>query len=174
MFASTSKITFPGAGIPVIAASTANMADIVAHTVVATIGHDKLNQLRHVRFFGDADGWKRHMAQHGDLLRPKFAAMNAAMQGALAGKGFAEWNAPAGGYFVTVDLLDDCAAATVGLAAEAGVKLTPAGSCHPHGDDPRDRTLRLAPTYPTMGEVEQAMEVICVSAELACARKLLS
>ena len=97
LFASTSKITFPGAGIAVIAASAANMADIVAHTMVATIGHDKLNQLRHVRFFGGADGLKRHMAKHGDLLRPKFAAVNAAMQRALAGKGFAEWNTPAGG-----------------------------------------------------------------------------
>ncbi|MDP6689896.1 MAG: aminotransferase, partial [Alphaproteobacteria bacterium] len=174
LFASTSKVTLPGAGVAVIAGSTANMDDIVRHTVIATIGHDKLNQLRHVRFFGDAAGLKQHMAKHGDLLRPKFKAVSEALGAAFAGKDIVQWNAPEGGYFVSVDLLDGCATETVRLAEEAGVKLTPAGSCHPYGDDPDDRTLRLAPTFPTLGEVTQAMEVFCASAELACTRKLLS
>ncbi len=174
LFASTSKVTLPGAGVAVIAGSTANMDDIVRHTVIATIGHDKLNQLRHVRFFGDAAGLKQHMAKHGDLLRPKFKAVSEALGAAFAGKDIVQWNAPEGGYFVSVDLLDGCATETVRLAEEAGVKLTPAGSCHPYGDDPDDRTLRLAPTFPTLAEVTQAMEVFCASAELACTRKLLS
>jgi len=174
MFASTSKVTFPGAGIAVIAASDANMADIVAHTAVATIGHDKLNQLRHERFFGNRRGLHEHMAKHADLLRPKFAAVNDALEKSFAGKGLAQWNAPKGGYFVTVDLPDGCAMETIRLAAEAGLKLTPAGCCHPYGRDPQDRTLRLAPTYPTQREVEQAMDIFCVSAELVSVRKLLS
>ena len=174
MFASTSKVTFPGAGIAVLAGSNRNRDDILRHTAIATIGHDKLNQLRHVRFFGDIDGLKQHMAKHGDLLRPKFAAVNEALGEAFGDKDIAQWNAPKGGYFVSVDLLAGCAAETVRLADEAGVKLTPAGSCHPHGKDPQDRTLRLAPTYPTLSEVRQAMEIFCVSAELACTRKLLS
>ncbi len=174
LFASTSKVTLPGAGIAIVAGSTANMDDIVRHTVIATIGHDKLNQLRHVRFFKDKAGLKQHMAKHGDLLRPKFKAVSESLQDAFAGKDIVQWNAPEGGYFVSVDLLDGCAGETVRLAEEAGVKLTPAGSCHPHGKDPHDRTLRLAPTFPTLGEVTQAMEIFCVSAELACTRKLLS
>ncbi len=174
MFASTSKVTFPGAGLAVLAGSSRNMDDIVRHTTIATIGHDKLNQLRHVRFFGDIDGLKQHMTKHGDILRPKFAAVNEAMKQAFGEKGIAQWVAPKGGYFVSVDLLAGCAAETVRLADGAGIKLTPAGSCHPHGKDPHDRTLRLAPTYPPLGEVEQAMEIFCVSAELACTRKLLS
>ncbi len=174
LFASTSKVTLPGAGVAVIAGSSANMDDILRHTAIATIGHDKLNQLRHVRFFGDADGLKQHMAKHGELLQPKFKAVSDALQGAFGGRDMVQWNAPKGGYFVSVDLLDGCASETVRLAEAAGVKLTPAGSCHPYGDDPHDRTLRLAPTFPTLGEVTQAMEVFCVSAELACTRKLLS
>jgi len=174
LFASTSKVTFPGAGIAVVAGSDRNIDDIVRHTTIATIGHDKLNQLRHVRFFGDINGLKQHMVKHGELLRPKFAAVDEAMKEAFSGKDIAQWIAPKGGYFVSVDLLAGCAAETVRLADEAGVKLTPAGSCHPHGKDPHDRTLRLAPTYPTLSEVEQAMEIFCVSAELACTRKLLA
>ncbi|MBT3332464.1 MAG: aminotransferase class I/II-fold pyridoxal phosphate-dependent enzyme, partial [Rhodospirillaceae bacterium] len=174
LFASTSKVTLPGAGIAVVASSTANMADILHHTSMATIGHDKLNQLRHVRFFGDVAGLHQHMDNHGELLRPKFAAVTGALEAAFAGKDFAQWNAPQGGYFVSVDLSDGCATETVRLASEAGLKLTPAGSCHPYGDDPQDRTLRLAPTFPTLDEVKQAMEIFCVSAELACTRKRLA
>jgi len=174
LFASTSKVTFPGAGIAVVAGSTANMADILHHTFMATIGHDKLNQLRHVRFFGDVAGLHAHMNKHGNLLRPKFAAVAGAMETAFTGKDFATWNAPQGGYFVSVDLLDGCATETVRLASEAGLKLTPAGACHPYGNDPQDRTLRLAPTFPTLEDVERAMEIFCVSAEFACTRKLLS
>ena len=174
MFASTSKVTFPGAGIAVVAGSDRNMADIVRHSAIGTIGHDKLNQLRHVRFFNDAKGLTDHMAKHGDLLRPKFRAVDQAMENSLAGTGIADWDTPKGGYFVSVDLLDGCATETVALADQTGVKLTPAGAGHPYGKDPHDRTLRLAPTYPTLGDVEGAMEVFCVSAELACIRKLLS
>lgn len=171
LFASTSKMTFPGAGLSAIAASETNIADIARKMSFATIGPDKINQLRHVRFFGDLDGMEAHMEKHAAIIAPKFAAVEAALTHHLEGKGIATWCQPQGGYFVSVDLLDNCASDVIRLAAEAGVVLTPAGSTFPYGKDPRDRNLRLAPTLPPLEEVEQAMEVFCACVEVVSLKK---
>ncbi len=172
LFGSTSKITYAGAGVAVMGGSKANTADMAGKMSVANIGHDKINQLRHVRFFEDLDGIRAHMTKQAALIAPKFAAVDAALERHLAGKGIATWTKPEGGYFVSVDVLDGCAAEVVRLAGEAGVKLTPAGATHPKGKDPRDRNIRLAPTYPTLDEVKLSMEVFCACVELVCIRKL--
>lgn len=174
MVGSTSKITYAGAGVAVMAASRANVEDILKKLFFASIGHDKINQLRHVRFFGDMSGLLAHMDRHADIVAPKFAVVDAAMEKRLGGKGIATWTKPKGGYFVSVDVLDGCAKEVIRLAGEAGVKLTPAGSTWPYGNDPRDRNIRLAPTFPSVAEVEQAMDVFCASVEVACLAKLKS
>jgi len=173
MFGSTSKMTHPGSGVALLAASEDNIADAVKKISYASIGPDKINQLRHVRFFKNMDGILEHMAKHADIVRPRFKAVDDALEDNLAGKGIAEWTRPDGGYFTSVDLLDDCAAEVVRLASEAGVKFTPAGATHPYGKDPRDRNLRLAPTMPAVDEVEKAMQVFCTCVELVSVRKLL-
>lgn len=172
MFASTSKMTYPGAGVAVMAASAANIADATRKMSIATIGPDKINQMRHVRFFRDIAGIQAHMEKHAALIAPKFETVDAALERHLSGKGIATWSKPDGGYFVSVDVLDGCAAETVRLAGDVGVKFVPAGATFPYGRDPRDRNLRLAPTMPSQEEVANAMEVFCVCAELACIRKL--
>jgi DNA-binding transcriptional MocR family regulator len=171
LFASTSKMTYPGAGLSAIAGSETNIADIARKMSFASIGPDKINQLRHVRFFGDLKGMEAHMGKHAAIIGPKFAAVEAALTRHLSGKGIAKWSQPQGGYFVSVDLLDNCASEVIRLAAEAGVVLTPAGSTFPYGKDPRDRNLRLAPTLPPLEEVEQAMEVFCACVELVSTKK---
>lgn len=172
LVASTSKITHAGAGVAVIGGSRANVANLAGKLSVANIGHDKINQLRHVRFFGDFDGLLAHMEKHAALIAPKFAAVEDALRRHLAGKGIADWTRPEGGYFVSVDVVDGCAAEIVRLAGEAGVKLTPAGATFPKGVDPRDRNIRLAPTFPSLEEVRLSMEVFCAATELVCLRKL--
>jgi len=172
LFGSTSKITYAGAGVAMLAASPNNIADVTKKLFYASIGPDKINQLRHVRFFEDLDGLIAHMDMQAAIMAPKFAAVDGALQGHLAGKGIATWTTPEGGYFVSVDLVDGCAAEVVRLAGEVGVKLTPAGATYPLGRDPRDYNLRLAPTMPSVSEVEQAMEVFCACVELVSARKL--
>jgi DNA-binding transcriptional MocR family regulator len=171
MFASTSKITHPGTGLAAFAGSDANIADAAHKMSFATIGPDKLNQMRHVRFFGDVEGMAVHMEKHAAIIAPRFDAVDAALTRHLGGTGLASWSTPRGGYFFNVDLLDGCAAETVRLAGEAGVTLTPAGATFPYGRDPRDRNLRLAPTYPTLREIEQAMEVFCACVKVASLRK---
>lgn len=173
LVASTSKITHAGAGVAVAGGSAATVADLARKLSVANIGHDKINQLRHTRFFSDFDGLLAHMEKHAALIAPKFAAVEDALQRHLAGKGIATWTTPQGGYFVSVDLPDGCAAAVVDLAAKAGVKLTPAGATFPYGKDPRDRNIRLAPTFPSLDEVKASMEVFCAAVELVCLRKRL-
>jgi DNA-binding transcriptional MocR family regulator len=172
MFASTSKITFAGAGVAALAASPENRAWYLQRLGFASIGPDKLNHLRHVEFFGDADGVRAHMRKHRDLIAPKFAAVEDALSSRLSGLGIAEWTAPTGGYFVNLDVLDGTATRVVALAKEAGIALTPAGSAFPHGDDPRDRNIRLAPTFPVLEEVEAAMAGVAVCVELAALEKL--
>lgn len=172
-FASTSKISFPGSGIAAMAASPANVADVKKRMTVQTIGHDKLNMLRHVRFFKNADGVREHMKLHAAILRPKFAAVLEALESNLGGKGIARWHKPAGGYFVSVNLLDGCAKETVRLLKEAGVVMTGAGATYPYGRDPRDANIRIAPTYPSLEELKEAMALFCICAELACAKKLV-
>jgi DNA-binding transcriptional MocR family regulator len=172
VFGSTSKITYAGAGIAVFAGSPANVKDTLEHLFFETIGPDKVNQLRQVKFFKDMDGLMAHMDEHAKLIAPKFKAVEDALNKHLAGKGIATWTKPKGGYFVSLDVLDGCAKEVIRLAGEAGVKLTPAGSCYPYGNDPHDRNIRLAPTLPPLDEVVKAMDVVCACVELACLNKL--
>ena len=173
MFCSTSKISFPGAGVAAMAASPANIVDIKKRMSSQTIGYDKINMLRHVRFFQDLDGIKAHMRLHEAVLRPKFAVVLDTLERRLAGRGIASWHKPNGGYFVSVNVMDGCAKETVRLLREAGVVMTGAGATYPYGHDPRDANIRVAPTYPPLGELQMAMELFCVCAELACIKKLL-
>jgi len=174
LFASTSKVSFAGAGVAAMASSQANLADIRKHLGMQTIGPDKVNQLRHLRFFKDLEGVRAHMRKHAAIIKPKFDAVVATFEKELGGKGIAEWTKPRGGYFVSLDCLDGCAAQVVKLAAEAGVKLTNAGATFPYGKDPRDRNIRVAPTLPPLDQVETAMRVVALCVELVSARKLLS
>jgi DNA-binding transcriptional MocR family regulator len=171
-FASTSKISFAGAGVAVMASSAANVADAKKHLAIQSIGPDKVNQLRHVRFFKDAAGVRAHMQKHAALLRPKFDAVSRIFERELGGTGLAAWTKPRGGYFVSLDTLDGCASEVVKLADEAGVKLTPAGATFPLGKDPRNRNIRVAPSLPPASQVETAMEVVALCVKLASARKL--
>jgi DNA-binding transcriptional MocR family regulator len=170
VFVSTSKISFAGAGIAAMAASAANIADVKRHASIQTIGPDKVNQLRHARFFKNFAGIRAHMKKHAELLRPKFEAVTRIFEAELGGKGIATWTTPRGGYFVSLDTLDGCASDVVRLADEAGVKLTGAGATFPYGKDPRDRNIRIAPSLPPLAQVEQAMQVVAACVELASAR----
>ncbi len=167
VFASTSKITFAGGGMALFAGSPANLAWYLARVAKRTVGPDKLNQLRHVRFLRDEAGLVRHMDRHRALLAPKFDAMLAALEARLAGTGAARWRKPEGGYFVSVDATDGTARRVVALAAGLGVAMTPAGATWPHGRDPDDRVLRLAPSYPSLAEVAAASEAIALCILLA-------
>ena len=173
VFGSTSKISFPGAGVAAMAASKANLDCIRKRIAFQTIGPDKLNQLRHVRFFKDLKGIEEHMQKHARLLRPKFDAVVEGFERELGGTGLAEWTNPNGGYFISVNVLDGCAKRTVELCGGAGVKLTPAGATYPYGKDPRDRNIRIAPTYPPIDELKEAVELFCLCVKLASVEKLL-
>ena len=170
-FVSTSKISLAGGGVAAMSASKTNIDDQLERMFYSSIGPDKINQLRHVRFFKDTAGVAAHMVKHAAIIAPKFAVVEKAMTAAFEGTGLATWTKPEGGYFVSVDLADGCAAETVKLCAEAGVKLTASGACFPYGNDPRDRNIRLAPTMPTVDELERAMEVFCTTAKMVCLRK---
>jgi DNA-binding transcriptional MocR family regulator len=172
VFASTSKISLAGAGVAAMAASSANIADAKRHIGIQTIGPDKVNQLRHIRFYKDLAGVRAHMAKHAALLRPKFEAVDRVFERDLGGKGIATWTKPRGGYFVSLDTLDGCAAEVVRLADAAGVKLTGAGATYPLQKDPRDRNLRMAPSLPPADQVELAMEIVAVCVQLASLRAL--
>jgi len=173
LFASTSKISFPGSGVAVMAASERNIKHIKSVLQVQTIGYDKLNMQRHVHFFKNAAGVKEHMKKHAAILRPKFELVLHAFERELAPCGIAEWTKPKGGYFISLNLADGCAARVYALALEAGVTLTAAGAAFPYGKDPRDRNLRIAPTYPTIEELGLAVEVLCVCCRLAAVEKQL-
>lgn len=166
LFGSTSKISFAGSGLAFMAGSTATMEWAKGHLGFQTIGPDKLNQLRHVRFFGDPAGIERHMQRHAAILKPKFDAVQEVLGRELSGKGVAEWTRPSGGYFTSVDTWDGCARRVIQLAAEAGVKLTPAGSTYPYKRDPRDRNIRIAPSFPPLADIRRAMEVLAVCIEM--------
>ena len=169
VFASTSKITYAGAGVAFLAASPAVVAWYVQHQQFASIGPDKVNQLRHLEFFGSAQGVRDHMARHRAVLAPKFAAVQEALAEGLGGLGVARWTTPAGGYFVSLDVLDGTATRVVELAKGLGVALTPAGASFPHGSDPRDRNIRLAPSFPSVAEVRAAMGAVATCVALAAA-----
>ncbi len=170
---STSKISFPGAGVAVLAASAKNVADIKSRMTVQTIGFDKLNMLRHVRFFKDAAGVREHMKLHAAVLRPRFDLVLEMLERELGGRGIASWHKPNGGYFVSVNVCEGCAKRTVRLLAEAGVVLTGAGATYPYGSDPLDSNIRLAPSYPPLEELQVAMELFCICAEIAAIESLV-
>ena len=173
-FTSTSKITFPGGGISMIAASQANLAKIRAAMTVQTIGHDKLNQLRHVRIFGEEGSLRRRMLAHGRVIGRKFDILLSILERDLAGTGIATWTKPKGGYFSSLDVLDGCAARVFTLCKEAGVVLTSVGATYPYGRDPRDRNLRLAPSFAKDGDLKVAAEVLTVAVRMAAIEKLIS
>lgn len=171
MFASTSKITYAGAGVAFLAASTANVAWYLAHLGNGSIGPDKVNHLRHVEFFGSAQGVRDHMARHREIIAPKFAEVDRVLTERLGGRGVATWNTPTGGYFVNLDVVPGTASRVVELAKDVGVALTPAGSSYPYKQDPDDTNIRLAPTMPPVEEVTAAMEVVATCVLLAAAEK---
>ena len=171
VFASTSKVTIAGAGLALLASSPANVKWYLAQASRRSIGPDKLNQLRHVRFLRDEAGIGAHMDKHRALIAPKFAAVEQAFAERLSEHGVARWSKPEGGYFVTLDVTDGTASTVVKLAGDVGVALTPAGATHPYGRDPHDRTLRIAPTYPKLAEVQAAAEAVALCTLLAACEK---
>ena len=172
-FASTSKISFPGSGIACIAASPNNLEDIKAQLKNQTIGHDKVNQLRHVRFFGDIHGMVEHMRKHADIIRPKFEAVEQILERELGGLGIGSWTNPKGGYFISFDSLDGCAKDIVARCKKAGVVMTPAGATYPYGKDPHDSNIRIAPTYPPLSDLITATELFALCVKLVSVEKLL-
>ena len=172
-FGSTSKISFPGSGIAAIAASQNNLVDIKKQLRIQTIGHDKVNQLRHVRFFGDIHGMVEHMKKHAAILRPKFEAVEHALEQGLGELGIGSWTNPKGGYFISFDAMDGCAKKIVAMAKEAGLVLTGAGATYPYGKDPDDKNIRIAPSFPTLEELKMAAELFVVCVRLVSAEKLL-
>ena len=173
-FTSTSKISFPGSGIAALAASKANLDDIRKYITVQTIGHDKLNQLRHVKFFKDLEGVHAHMKKHAAILRPKFEMVEATLEKELGGLGIGEWTTPKGGYFISFEAPEGCAKEIVSKCKEAGVVLTGAGSPFPYKKDPKDSVIRIAPTYPSLAELEQAANVFVVVVRMVAAEKFLA
>ncbi len=173
-FCSTSKITFPGAGIAALASSENNIADIKKQMTIQTIGHDKINQLRHVRYFKNADGIKAHMMKHAALIRPKFEMLDELMTAEIASRGIGTWINPVGGYFICFESLEGCAKSIVAKCKEAGVTMTGAGAPFPYGKDPKDNVIRIAPTFPSVEELKKAAEVFVVCVRLASVEKLLA
>lgn len=172
-FASTSKVTFAGAGIAAMASSKKNLDFIRKSMTIQTIGYDKVNQYRHIKYFKDLDGIKAKMKQHADILRPKFEMVDEILTKELEGLGIGTWTKPLGGYFITFETLEGCATSVVKKAKEAGVVLTGAGAPFPYGTDPRDFVIRIAPSYPTLEELRQAAEVFVLCVKLASVEKLL-
>ncbi|HZJ78139.1 MAG TPA: aminotransferase class I/II-fold pyridoxal phosphate-dependent enzyme [Clostridia bacterium] len=172
-FASTSKISFPGSGISVIVASDNNIDAIKKRFFAQTIGYDKLNQLRHARFFKNAQGVRDHMKKHAQILYPKFEAVTSALEKELTGLEIASWNKPNGGYFVSLNAMDGCAKRIVELCKQAGLVLTPAGATYPYKNDPNDSNIRIAPTFPPVEDLKVAVQILCLCMKLAAVEKLL-
>ena len=173
-FASTSKISFPGSGIAALASSLNNLEDIKKQLTVQTIGHDKVNQLRHVRFFGDIHGMIEHMRLHADILRPKFEAVIEILKRELDGLGIGSWTEPKGGYFISFDSLEGCAKDIVAKCKKAGVVMTGAGATYPYGKDPQDSNIRIAPSYPPLSDLIIATELFTLCVKLSSVNKYLS
>jgi DNA-binding transcriptional MocR family regulator len=166
LFGSTSKVSFAGGGVAAMAGSRANMDAARKHLFTQTIGADKLNQLRHLRFFRDMDGIAAHMRKHAAIMKPKFDAVAETLARELGASGLARWTRPRGGYFVSIDTPRGCAAAVVAKAAQAGVRLTAAGATYPYGRDPRDANIRIAPSFPSVEDVRTAMELLTLCIRL--------
>ena len=172
-FCSTSKISFPGSGVACIATSPNNLKDIKKQLMIQTIGHDKVNQLRHVRFFKDIDGIHAHMRKHADIMRPKFEAVLDTLERELGGLGIGSWIRPRGGYFISFDAMEGCAKAVVAKCREAGVVMTGAGATYPYGKDPKDSNIRIAPSFPTKEELAVAADLFVLCVKLVSVEKLL-
>lgn len=173
-FCSTSKITFPGAGVSALIASDNNIASIKKRLNAQTISYDKMNQQRHVKFFGDANGVRNHMKKHAAILKPKFDMVLRHLDNELSGRGIASWVSPKGGYFISLDVLEGCAKRVGELCKEAGVTLTTVGATFPYGKDERDSNIRIAPSYPPVEELDLAAELLCICVRLAAAEKYLA
>lgn len=174
IFCSTSKISFPGSGVSAVASSIENIKYIMSHMTVQTIGHDKINQLRHARFFKDIDGLNAHMKKHAEVLRPKFAAVLDTLEAELTGLGIGTWVKPRGGYFISFNAMPGCAKAIVKMCKDLGVVMTGAGATFPYGKDPEDSNIRIAPTFPSIEEMEVASKVFVLCVKLASIEKLLA
>ncbi len=172
-FCSTSKISFAGAGIAAMISSKANLDEVKKSMTIQTIGYDKLNQLRHVRYFKNYDGIKAHMKKHAQIMRPKFEAVLAKLEEELGGLGVGTWTRPRGGYFISFDAMEGCAKAIVAKCREAGVVLTGAGATYPYGVDPKDSNIRIAPSYPSAEEMAMATELFVLCVKLVSVEKLL-
>lgn len=173
-FASTSKISFPGAGVAALAASKRNIEDLKRRITAQTIGPDKLNQLRHILFLHDINGVYDLMQGHRQILQPKFQIVEESLERELGNLGIAKWSKPNGGYFVNLDVMNGCAKRVVNLCKEAGVVLTDAGATFPYGADPNDSNIRVAPTFPPQEELRQALHLLCICVRLAASEKLLA
>lgn len=172
-FCSTSKITFPGAGISAVASSPANLIDLKAFLKYATIGPDKLNQLQHARFFKSSAGLRLHMKKHASILKPKFDAVYETLDRELGDSGIADWTKPTGGYFLSFNTMPGCASKVVKMCADCGVKFTPAGSTYPHGIDPEDRNIRLAPSFATVEEITKAITILSLCTKIVTIEKMM-
>ncbi|MBL1073464.1 aminotransferase class I/II-fold pyridoxal phosphate-dependent enzyme [Nocardia sp. 2] len=173
VFASTSKITFAGAGVSFFGSSTENLEWYLKHAGKKSIGPDKVNQLRHLRFFTDAEGVRAHMQKHRAILEPKFKLVLRILEDRLGASKVASWTEPKGGYFISLDVLEGTASRVVALAKDAGIALTPAGASFPYGKDPEDKNIRIAPSFPSTGELEKAMDGLATCVLLAATEKLL-
>ena len=172
-FASTSKISFSGSGIAVLAASMNNITSTKRQLGISTIGFDKINQLRHVKFFKNADGMKVHMKKHQAIIAPKFDVVINELEKSIAPLDIADWHNAEGGYFISFNTMDGCAKRVVALCKEAGVVLTDAGATYPYGIDPEDSNIRIAPTYPSVEELTKAMELFCICVKLVSAEQMI-
>ena len=173
-FTSTSKVSFPGSGLAAMAASTENLVAIREQMKIQTIGHDKVNQLRHARFFKDIHGMVEHMEKHADILRPKFETVLSVLEKEIGGLEIGSWMEPRGGYFISFDSLEGCAKAIVAKAKDAGLIMTPAGATFPYGKDPKDSNIRIAPSYPTPEELAVATDIFVLSVKLVSIDKILA
>ena len=172
-FVSTSKVSYPGAGVAAMASSENNLKEAERHMKYQIISHDKLNQLRHVRYFKNLDGVKAHMMRHAEIMRPKFETVLKVLEEELGGLGIGEWTKPNGGYFISFDAMEGCAKKIVAKAKEAGLVMTGAGATYPYGKDPKDSNIRIAPSYPTPEELAVAGSIFVLSVKLVSIEKLL-
>jgi DNA-binding transcriptional MocR family regulator len=171
VFASTSKITFAGAGVSFLGGSLGNIAWYLQHAGKKSIGPDKINQLRHLRFFGDADGVRLHMLRHQQILAPKFALTQEILESRLGDSKIASWTRPEGGYFISLDVVPGTARRTIALAKDAGIAVTQAGAAFPYGKDPDDTNIRIAPTFPSLPDLRDAVDGLATCALLAASEQ---